>query len=158
MTLRERFLDLGREQIGKPSLWGAKTGDAFDCSGLVAWLLRELGGPDLRATHNTDRMWLEFDPVVGEPAPGDLGFYRPKKPLDDNDMEHVVILLDGGLILTADGATSKIHTVEDAKAAHAMVRIRGGYDYRERFAGWRRFPLVEDAVGRPVLACQAPIV
>ena len=32
--------------------------------------------------------------MPGEPQPGDLGFYRPKKPRDEFDMEHVVILLD----------------------------------------------------------------
>lgn len=157
MTLREKFLDLGREQIGKPSLWGAKTGDAFDCSGLVTWLLWQIGGPDLRATHNTDRLWAELDVVPGGPQPGDFVFYRPEKPRDENDMEHVAILLEGGLVLTADGASSRIHTLEAAKEAHAIVRIRGDVNYRKRLAGFRSFPLVEDVAGKPVLACQAPI-
>lgn len=156
MTLREKFVDLGREQIGKVSLWASKGPEFFDCSGLVTWLLLQVGGPDWRATHNTDRLWLELDEVPGEPQPGDLVFYRPEKPRDANDMEHVAILLHGGLVLTADGASAAIHTPESAKEAHAMVRIRGDVGYRKRLAGFRRFPLIEGPDGKPVLACAPP--
>jgi hypothetical protein len=52
-SLRASFLALVLQQMHAPYRWNAKgTRDAttgqrlFDCSGLVAWALREVGGPD----------------------------------------------------------------------------------------------------------------
>jgi murein DD-endopeptidase len=49
-----------------PYRWNAQgTRDAnngqrlFDCSGLVTWALLQVGGPDWRAIHNTDRLLAE---------------------------------------------------------------------------------------------------
>lgn len=155
MTLRDRYTDWCRAQLGKPVLWGSKGPDLFDCSGLVTRGLYEMtdGAVDWRATHNTDKLWQELDPAHGEPLPGDFVFYHPALPLFDGDMEHVAVVLEGGLVLTADGASSRIHTLEAAKEAHAIVRVRGDVNYRKGLAGFRRFPLVEDAEGKPVLAC-----
>lgn len=162
MTYRERFIDWCRMQLGKPVLWGSKGPDIFDCSGLVTRGLYELTLPleselliDWRGSHNTDRLFAELAPVLGEPQPGDFAFYAPEKPRDDFDVEHVVVVIDGGLVITADGASSRIHTLEAAKEAHAIVRVRGDVNYRKRLAGFRRFPLTEDAEGKPVLVCAA---
>ncbi len=155
MTYRDRFIDWCRAQLGKPVLMGAKSLDAMDCSGLVTLGLRHVGGPDWTKTHDCDRLWRELDPVVGEPYPGDLVFWwapgadAPKR----GDLEHVAVLVDGGLVVTADGATHKITTVEAALAAHAIVRVRGNINYRPRYAGARRFPLIESPDGRVVLGC-----
>jgi murein DD-endopeptidase len=155
-------------QLGKPVLWGSKGPDAFDCSGLVTRWLYELGKQafpdsieiqralDWRATHNTDRLFAELAPVVGEPAPADLVFYWPAKRRDDLDVEHVAVVIDGGLVITADGASSRIHTLEQAKEAHAIVRVRGDVDYRPRRAGFRRFPVTEGPDGKPLLVCVPP--
>lgn len=160
MTLRERFVDWCRAQLGKPTLWGTKGPDAFDCSGLVTRGLYELTlnlppeqRIDWRGSHNTDRLFAELAPVQGDPAPADLAFYRPEKPRDEFDVEHVVVMLDGGLVITADGASSRIHTLEQAKEAHAIVRVRGDVSYRPRLAGFRRFPLTEGPNGEVILAC-----
>ncbi len=160
MTYRERFLDWCRMQLGKPVLWGSKGPDIFDCSGLLTRGLYELtlGLPpeqrvDWRATHNADRLFTELTPVLGEPAPGDFAFYRPAIPLFDGDVEHVVVVIEGGLVITADGASSRIHTLEAAKEAHAIVRVRGDVLYRKNFAGYRRFPITEGPNGEPLLVC-----
>lgn len=162
MTARERFVDWCRAQLGKPVLWGSKGADAFDCSGLITRGLYELTLElppeqriDWRATHNTDRLFADLDLVYGEPLPGDAVFYWPEKRRDDNDVEHVAVVIEGGLVITADGASSRIHTLEQAKEAHAIVRVRGDVSYRPRLAGFRRFPLTEDAEGKLVLVCQA---
>lgn len=155
MSLRERFIQWAHDRLGHTVLWAAKGPLEFDCSGLVTCDLLHLGGPDWRQTHNTDRLWAELDPVAGEPQPGDLVFWwapgaeAPAK----GDVEHVAILLAGGLVLTADGATSKIHTVEEAKEANAVVRLRKDVNYRPRLAGFRRFPLIEGADGSVGLGC-----
>lgn len=161
MTYRERFLDWCRAQLGKPSLWGSKGPEAFDCSGLITRGLYELTLElpseqriDWRATHNTDRLFSELAPVVGDPTPADFAFYRPGVPLFDGDVEHVVVVIEGGLVITADGASSRIHTLEAAKEIHAIVRVRGDVSYRKHLAGFRRFPISEGPNGEPLIVCQ----
>jgi cell wall-associated NlpC family hydrolase len=96
---RETFLAAALACEGVPYIWAGKTPRGLDCSGLVTWALRACGGPDLRALHGSDRLFLELPEVV-EPQPGDLAFYGAK-----GDPSHVVICL-GGLhdqILGANG-------------------------------------------------------
>jgi cell wall-associated NlpC family hydrolase len=148
-------------QLGKPVLWGSKGPEIYDCSGLYTRGLYELTrGTELedlldwRATHNTDALFAGLDLVYGTPLPGDAVFYWPAKRRDDFDVEHVAVLAEGGLVITADGASSRIHTIEAAKEAHAIVRVRGDVNYRPRLAGYRRFPITEGPDGKPMLVCR----
>ena len=43
MSLRQQFVSVVREQIGKPYQWGAKGPGSMDCSGLVTYCLKESG-------------------------------------------------------------------------------------------------------------------
>lgn len=153
MSLRLRFLGWLKDRLGADVLWAQKGPAAFDCSGLVTCGLLALGGPDWRATHNTDRLWAELEPTE-TPEPGDFAFWwapgadAPAK----GDVEHVAVVCAGGLILTADGATHSITTLDAARQAHAVVRLRESVHYRKRFAGYRRFPLV-NAGDSVALAC-----
>ena len=151
--LRRDFVVEALAHLGAPVLWGAKGPDVFDCSGLVTWCLARVGGPDWKTTHNTDRLWAEC-PLGNDHQPGDLAFWYSKAEdaAAKGDVEHVAICLAGGHILTADGATSHIMSLEGAKASGARVRVRETVHYRPRFAGYRRFPLEVDEDGKPVLA------
>jgi cell wall-associated NlpC family hydrolase len=71
---RESFLSAVLVLEGVPYKWGGKSARGIDCSGLVTLALKACGGPDLRQTHNSDRLWLELPEVV-EPSMGDLAFY-----------------------------------------------------------------------------------
>jgi cell wall-associated NlpC family hydrolase len=144
MTVRERFIAYVLAQLGKPTLWGAKGEEAFDCSGLVTCGVRFVGGPDLRATHNADKLGSETRELgPGDlPLPGDLIFFdaeqhTPDAPGHDVD-EHVGIVLDADTAIDASGATSRIRTLEGAIAAGAKVRKWKGHRYRKSFRAIHR--------------------
>lgn len=95
-------LDMYRRRT--PYLWGGKDERArsstryptggLDCSGLVTRGLMLFGGPDLRSTHNTDRLWTEFPRVaLGDARPGDAVLYRGEKPTGPDDVEHVMVVI-----------------------------------------------------------------
>ncbi len=136
-------------RIGRPVLLSAK-GDyfvdargqvvrlpedtAYDCSGLCTSGIKAMGGPDLRDTWNAQKFHDEL-PVIETPEPGDFGCYG----VDGGHVIHVVIALAGGHVLSADGATSSIRTLADARRAGAMVRTHYSHLYRKDvgFLGWR---------------------
>jgi murein DD-endopeptidase len=126
-TRRERLCELVVAQIGKPVLMGARGDDIFDCSGLVAWCLHVVGGPDWRRTHTAQRMANEL-PVVMPPQPGDLAVYGPGA----QNIIHVAVVLAGGHVVTASGARKSIITLADAMASGAQVRMRQLVDYNRR--------------------------
>jgi murein DD-endopeptidase len=134
------FLDLCRAQLGKPYVWGAKGPDAFDCSGLVTWALKECGGPDWRAFHNAQRLWDVLD-VTHSPRAGDLAFYG-KSP---ERVSHVTVCLGdvGCGVLGACGGDRTTTSVEIAKKRGAAVKKKRSHLYRSDFLGFRKNPLKE---------------
>lgn len=135
-SARDRFVALALEQLGKPVCWAHRGPDAFDCSGLVAWCLQQVGGKDLVLTHNAQMMFTETDYVLPAKAMlGDLGFYGSSF----TSIVHVVIHLGEGRVLSADGATSKVTNLTTAKAnPAARVRIHPSSAYRKPFQGFHR--------------------
>lgn len=109
--MRFRFLQMVVGQLGAPVLWGRKGGDAFDCSGLVTWCLKKVGGPDLTLVDNAQRLSEATRELGPEEAlqPGDLVFYGTN-PLG---VEHVAVYTGTGVI-SADGATSHITSLEES--------------------------------------------
>lgn len=128
MSARTRFVQLALEQLGKPVLWNQDGPEAFDCSGLVAFTLRLVGGPDFRADHGAQRFFAESRPIAESLAlPGDLLFYGHSVI----QISHVAIVLEGGKALSADGATSHITKLEVALANPAnRVRMHDSYRFR----------------------------
>lgn len=161
MTARELFVAWALAQRGKPVVMGAK-GDylysagkltrlppetAFDCSGLVTSALRAVGVADLRDTHNAQRLYSETPPTA-QPEPGDLGFYGRNL----EHVDHVVIYLPGGHLLSADGATHTITTLGAAMAdLHCRVAYHSSVLYRrdELFLGWRTNTLLSSPIVLP---------
>lgn len=146
-----RFLVAAISQLGAPYIWNAKgelyNGQrTFDCSGLVTWSYREAGGPDLRATHNTDVLFATFPHVaVDALQPGDLLFWgKPAKEGAPADTEHVAIYLGGSsALISAAGGGHTTRTLEDARRAGAKVRMEHSIHYREGFLEARRLPWAE---------------
>jgi cell wall-associated NlpC family hydrolase len=129
VTVRTRFTQTALEQLGKPVLWAQRGPDVFDCSGLVAWALEQVGAAKtLRADHNAQRFHNESRAVLeAEALPGDLLFFGNSP----GDVEHVAIALKGGMALSADGATSHITTLAEArKNPHNRVAIHMSYRLR----------------------------
>ncbi len=138
------------EQVGRPALMSAKGdfyvqdgilqqivgGFVYDCSGLFTCGLKAMGYPDIRDTHNAQRIADSCPPASVMPEPGDVGFYGK----DWEHVTHIVIALAGGHLVSADGATKAITTLAEARKAGAQVRFHAAADYRRDtpFLGWRR--------------------
>lgn len=156
MSVKSDFAFWACEQVGRPVLWAAK-GDhyvdaggavislpgvtVYDCSGLVTCGIKAMGGPDHRDVYNAQKLYDACAPVsLLDPEPGDLGFYGR----DEQHVDHVVIALAGGHLVSADGATSRIRSLIGAKEAGAQVRFHQAVDYRrdEPFLGFRRNPFL----------------
>ena len=73
---RDSLVDLARSQVGLRYKYGAKVpGKAFDCSGLVQWLL---GNFDLSIPRTSREQAKQGVPIAKDPAqllPGDLLFF-----------------------------------------------------------------------------------
>ncbi len=143
---RGRFCQIALSKIGNTVLWAQRGPDVFDCSGLVAWALRGVGGLDRRATHNAQMMADETPDLrtaIGplEPLPGDLCFYGR----DAAHVIHVAIWLAGDKVLSADGATSRVLDLKSALAnPTARVRLHDSPKFRRDFLGTHRNRYLDD--------------
>lgn len=137
MNARDKFIAYVQAQLDKPCLWGAKGDDAFDCSGLVTCGIKFAGGPDWRHTHNANRLGDETRELVAgeDPLPGDLIFFDAD---GDSLDEHVGIVLNETTAIDAAGARSSVHTLAEALALHARVRLHDRHDYRKGFRAIHR--------------------
>lgn len=150
----EEYLQVLYSLENVPYLWSGKgigKGEehlplGVDCSGAVTWALWRAGGPDWRATHNTDRLWAELESVAN-PRPGVLAFYAPLAPKGPGDVEHVMCCTGGWerdgrvRVFGASGGDSTTTTPALARAQNAQVRFRTSHLYRARFCGFRALPL-----------------
>lgn len=120
----------------------------YDCSGLVAAAIKAGGGPDMTGTHNAQKLSDESRPLLEteHPDAGDLGFYGK----DWKHVIHVVLFCAGGKVISADGATWGITTLEQAKASRCMVRLHEGPHFRGDYLGAKRPPWLDavDLVSR----------
>lgn len=132
MSRRLAFLDEALRLEGRPYLWCGKGPEAFDCSGLVTWCLWRAGGPDLRATHNTTRLYAEL-PVVVAPKPGDLAVYGRLRLDGALGSGHVMLWWGDGRVYGACGGDRSTTSLELAAARGARVRFRRSHRYRVDF-------------------------
>lgn len=147
---------LERYRARTPYLWGGKDERAgasdiyptggLDCSGLVTRGLHLAGGPDCRATHNTDRIWTEWPRIASQIArPGDVVLYRGPSSTGPDDVEHVMVLLvppspgsDGLVVGQAYGGSANT-TVAYSLARHHVTQCLP-LGYRSGLAGFVRLP------------------
>lgn len=128
MSKRSLFVNHALTHLGETVLWGA-----LDCSELVALAYKEAGGEDWRSTHTAQKLHDEETRQLVDkevPLPGDLtlhGFHDKDGKLH---VVHVGILLAGGKVVSADGATPAIKTLADAQAHGARVRVHETIHYR----------------------------
>ena len=97
--LGERAVDLARQHLGKPYRWGATGPDAFDCSGLVRTVYRELGVELPRVSRDQARAGVAVS--AAEARPGDLVFFG--SPVD-----HVGIYAGDGTMIVAPQSGERV--------------------------------------------------
>lgn len=142
MTSRARFFKACLELHGhRPGyVWGGKTNDGCDCSGFVTLSLHLAGGPDLRNTHNTDKLWTEFPRLhEGDALVGDVALYGVN-PSNPNDVSHCMVYVGMGLVMGMawGGPSDTIASVSRGAGKVSLVRpVR----YRDDFRGFIRLPL-----------------
>lgn len=144
-TPRSAYYGHCLEQFGRRPgyVWGGKRDDGMDCSGFVALALFKASGGEIdhRATHNTDRMWAEYEVVLeADLLPGDLCFYwgESQGPLD---VSHVMVYVGAGRCI---GMYWGGRGDTDASSSRAAGKVAGQKPvrYRADLAGFRRPPVV----------------
>lgn len=147
MTLpvqRRTFFRRALELLGaRPGyVWGGKTANGCDCSGFVTLPLFLAGGPDLRMSHNTDRLWLDFPRVAkADVLPGDVALYFGEHSTGADDVSHAMLVMPfelvAGMAWGGPGDTDAV--VSRLAGKIALVREAA---YRSDLAGHVRLPLV----------------
>jgi cell wall-associated NlpC family hydrolase len=126
--IREKFVELVKQEIGEPYRWGGQGDGGFDCSGLVNYCLDRVDMPlptDLNAAGLADYFRKKTINRLQAP-PGSLFFYN-------SPVSHVMVVINhwsnGTIILAgARGGTSKTKTVDDATRDRACVaQLWGDY-------------------------------
>jgi|GEM_PF-2586389 len=117
----QRVVAEARRQLGRPYVWGGKTGDpGFDCSGYTAYVFNSLGVPLAASAWGQYQQGVEVEKAALRP--GDLVFFAGRgSPL------HVGIYAGDGLFLNAPGTGKVIES----------TRLDSAY-FRPRFMGARR--------------------
>lgn len=116
-----------RSQIGKPYRWAATGPDAFDCSGLVYWGLRQAGYDPPRFTTATFGFWAKaqgwtrYSDVILESQAGD-------------------VLIKAGHMSVCSGIGKMI----DAPHTGAYVREEAIWRPYTQWWGWRPAPAADD--------------
>lgn len=122
-------------------VWGGKTAQGLDCSGFVTLALQLAGGADLRATHNTDKLWTEFPRVdAADVQPGDLVLYQGAFSKGPEDVEHVMVCAGFELCMGMAWGGSKDVDPEASRHAGKVALVRT-LNYRPDLAGFVRLPL-----------------
>ena len=97
-TQTAAFLTAALSRVGLPYVWGGDGPDAFDCSGLVQWSMRQAGIVMPRVAADQAQTGPQIP--IADLQPGDLLFYHTD-PTAPTYISHVAIYIGGGRMLQA---------------------------------------------------------
>lgn len=145
-AFRAAYLTKALSLMGVPYIYGGRSRDGVDCSGVPILALYEatIGGVNLLKGWWTDRLWKELEPVES-PRAGDLAFYGGEDP---EDVDHAMVVLvppgpdvGGGIVFGACNGDSRTTTLDIATARRARVMPKPLVQYRSDFRGFRSMSL-----------------
>ncbi|WP_188191129.1 bifunctional WXG100 family type VII secretion target/C40 family peptidase [Nonomuraea sp. SYSU D8015] len=93
-----RIVQAARQHLGKPYVWGANGPSAFDCSGLVYYVLNQAG---IKIGDTTAAGYQASGKPVSSPQPGDIVFFG-------NPAGHVGIYIGDGMMIHAPRSGSDV--------------------------------------------------
>jgi cell wall-associated NlpC family hydrolase len=105
----QAFLKAAISRVGLPYVWGAAGPQAFDCSGLVQWSLRQAGILMPRVAADQARTGPRV--ALSQLVPGDLIFYHTDATAPTY-ISHVAIYLGHGLMLQAPEPGMNVQIVQ----------------------------------------------
>ena len=119
---RGEVIDLARQVLGVPYVWGGSTPAGFDCSGLLAYIYKKVGIdlPRISADQANAGQRVSLD----ELKPGDLVAWD--NSVRNNGADHIAIYIGNGQIIHAPrpGASVEISPIFDRGNAWG-VALRG---------------------------------
>ena len=105
------MIQIALAQLNDPYVGGEEGPDAFDCSGLAYYCIKESGytGTLWRATANTYSRWSSWQYVdKNELQPGDLMFFFSDDPDDGDHIGHVAIYLGNNYLVHASSSNCRV--------------------------------------------------
>lgn len=104
----QQVVDEAKRFLGVPYVYGkASPGEGFDCSGLVEYVLGQLGVKGVPRTSEAQWAWSQHIPQ-SQLQPGDLIFEQ--WPGDGSPPGHVVIYAGGGQVIEAPHTGASVRT------------------------------------------------
>jgi cell wall-associated NlpC family hydrolase len=97
-TIREQLVQVAKQFLGTPYLWGGKTAHGFDCSGLVQTVYKAAGVDLPRDAHQQARFADLPDIKIESARPGDLFYFS-----EDDSITHVAMSLGGAEFVHSSG-------------------------------------------------------
>ena len=104
---RDKIVGEANKYIGVPYLWGGNTPDAFDCSGLVQWVIKKSYGINIPRTTNLQYTTWKNNMVksTSDLKKGDLIYF---KTVGKTPVSHVGIYLGNNEFIHAPNKKEKV--------------------------------------------------
>lgn len=106
----QQVIDEARKFLGDPYVWGGEGPNRFDCSGLVDYVLTQLGFHGVPRTADIQYDWTQHI-TEKDLQPGDLVFSAWDSDVGKNGVGHVAFYVGNGQLLEASHSGTPVHYV-----------------------------------------------
>lgn len=115
-------MELARSRLGAPYVWAAEGPWAFDCSGLVTWIYRQMG---TYVPHQSGmQYWAATRVPFSQAQPGDAVFWGRGGGTDD--IYHVAIYIGNNQVIHAPQPGKNV-MIADLYNWHNLLPYVGRY-------------------------------